>query len=76
MTAEEHQLIIEMFKQQTLFYAGLVEILKSRDILEPGDLEAVDALVIEKRDPIERHVVEDYRRIAATLGIRTGLPPL
>jgi hypothetical protein len=49
MTAEEHQLIIEMFKQQTLFYAGLVEILKSRDILEPGDLQAADALVIGKR---------------------------
>jgi hypothetical protein len=76
MTAEEHQLSIEMFKQQTLFYAGLVEILKSRDILEPGDLQAADALVIANRDALERHAEEDYRRIAGTLRLQTGLPPL
>ena len=44
MTPDEHQLIIEMFKHLTVVYAGLVEALKSRGVLERGDLQAFDAL--------------------------------
>lgn len=74
MTPEEHRLIIEMFKQQTLFYAGLVEILQSRGVIDHGDLEAFDDVVSHtKRELLERHVEEDYVRFGTTLGV-TGLP--
>jgi hypothetical protein len=77
MTPEEHQLIVEMFKQQTLYYAGLVEAMKSRGVLGNGDLEAFDALVSSSsRELLEEHVEEDYRRIATILGVQTGMLPL
>jgi hypothetical protein len=75
MTPEEHQLMIEMFKQQTLFYAGLVELLKSRGVIGPGDLQAFDALVSDtKRELLEQDVVERYRSTGTILGV-SGLPP-
>ena len=70
MTTPEHQLIIEMFKQQTLVYAGLVELLKSRGILEPGDLDAFDSLVsASSRQALEQRLVEHYRATAKILGL-------
>ena len=70
MTTGEHQLIIEMFKQQTLLYAGLVELLKSRGILDSGDLKAFDALVVgTKRELLERNVLGDYLRSGRVLGV-------
>jgi hypothetical protein len=77
MTPEEHQLIVEMFKQQALYYAGLVEALKSRGILSDGDLEAFDALVCSSsRERLEQIVEKDYRRAATILGVQTGMPSL
>src|SRR5277367_2937428 len=56
MTPEEHQLILEMLKQQRLLYAGLVELLKSRGIVSRGDLEAFDDLVsTSSREFLERN---------------------
>jgi hypothetical protein len=70
MTTAEHQLVIEMFKQQTLLYAGLVELLRSRDILDRGDLERFDALVLDtKRELLERNILEDYLRSGKILGV-------
>ena len=70
MTSEEHQLILEMFKQERLLYAGLVEVLKSRDLLERGDLQAFDDLVsASSRELLERNVLEDYLSAAKTLGV-------
>ena len=75
MTPEEHQLIIEMFKQQTLYYAGLVEVLKSRGILDRGDLQAFDDFVsAPSREALERNVEADYLSSATILGVTTGLP--
>jgi hypothetical protein len=74
MQPTEHQLIIEMFKQQTLLYAGLIETLKSRGLLERSDLDAFDALVsASSREFLEQRIEDDYRRIGTTLGV-TGLP--
>jgi hypothetical protein len=75
MTPAEHRLLVEMFKQQTLAYAALVEVLKSRDILSDGDLEAADALVSSSsRLALEQNVVEEYRGIAKIVGVQTDLP--
>lgn len=76
MTREEHQLVIEMFKQQILYYAGLVEILASRGVVESTDLKAFDALVSDTtRELLERNVQEDYLKCGRVLGV-TGLPEL
>jgi hypothetical protein len=77
MTPCEHQLIVEMFKQQTMLYAGLVELLKSREVIEKGagDLEAFDALVAASlRQSLEENTEADYLRIAAILGVNVELP--
>jgi hypothetical protein len=74
MTQEEHLLIIEMFKQQALYYAGLVELLRSRGVIDPGDLEAFDDVVSHtKRELLERNVLEDYLESGRMLGV-TDLP--
>ena len=70
MTTAEHQLIIEMFKEQAVRYAGLLQILKSRDILDRSDLEAFDALVsASSRQLLEDQTKADYLRHAKTLGV-------
>ena len=74
MTSEEHQLIIGMFKQQAMYYAGLLELLRSRGMIEAGDLERFDEWTAHtKREPLERIVVEDYLESGRRLGV-TGLP--
>jgi hypothetical protein len=66
--------IVGMFKQQVMYYAGLVELLHSRGIVESGDLKAFDALVSgTKRELLERNVVEDYLESGKMLGV-TDLP--
>jgi hypothetical protein len=70
MTIAEHQLMIEMFKQQAMYYAGLLELLRSRGVIEFGDLERFDEWISHtKREPLERIVVEDYLAHAKTLGV-------
>lgn len=71
MTASEHRLVLEMFKQQALFYGGLVELLKSRGLLERGDLKAFDSLVSDSsRELLEKNVLEDYLKTARVLGVK------
>ncbi|MGC1362233.1 MAG: hypothetical protein WA826_13740 [Silvibacterium sp.] len=68
-------MMIEMFKQQALFYAGLIELLKSRDLIGRGDLQAWDALVsVSSRETVERNIEESYRSTGKILGVN-GLPP-
>jgi hypothetical protein len=74
MTPDEHRLMIEMFKQQDLQYAGLAELLRSRGVLERGDLERFDALVLNtKRELLEQTVAESYLECGRVLGV-TDLP--
>ncbi len=77
MTPKEHQLVIQMFKQQMLMYAAIVELLKSRGVVEnSADLNAFDALVsASSREFLEENTEASYRDIAAILGV-TDLPPL
>lgn len=77
MTTAEHQLIVEMFKNQRLIFDILIELLKSRGVVQSGDLAAFDALVSQSeahRDELERQVGEEYQRSATILGVQTGLP--
>ena len=75
MTQAEHRLVVEMFKNQALLYAGLIEILKSRDIVGQGDLDAFDELVSASlRQSLERNVEAEYQANAKVLGVITGLP--
>ena len=70
MTLDEHRLIIEMFKHQTVIYAGLVEALKSRGVLEQGDLQAFDALVsASSQQLLEENTKAEYLAHAKTLGV-------
>ncbi len=70
MTTAEHQLIIEMFKEQRLLYSGLVAILNSRDVLDRADLEAFDALVsASSRPALEENIKAEYLAHAKTLGV-------
>jgi hypothetical protein len=75
MTPDEHQLIIEMFKQQAVLYTGLLQVLKSRDILDRSDLQAFDALVsASSREALDQYVEAEYLSNAKILGVTTGLP--
>lgn len=70
MTTSEHQLIIEMFREQAVRYAGLLQILKSRSILDRGDLEAFDALVsASSQQLLEENTKAEYLAHAKTLGV-------
>ena len=74
MTPEEHQLIIEMFKRQVMLYLGLVELLRSRGLLDKGDLRAFDSIVSPLwRETAEANIEADYLAAAAMLGV-TDLP--
>ena len=69
MITAEHQLVVEMFKQQRLFYVGLIKLLQSREIVSEGDLHAFDALAVAERESVESGVKEEYLRAAKTLGV-------
>ena len=70
MTTAEHQLIIEMFKEQAVRYAGLLQSLKSAGILERGDLQAFDALVsASSQQLLEENTKAEYLAHAKTLGV-------
>ncbi len=70
MTTAEHQLVLEMFKEQALLYAGLIKALQSRGILDAGDLQAFDALVSASfREPVEQNTKAAYLTAAKMLGV-------
>ena len=74
MTPEEHQLIIEMFKQQARLWAGLVEALKSQGVLDKGDLQAFGELVsASSQERLERELLAHYLGLSKVLGVTTGL---
>jgi DNA-binding GntR family transcriptional regulator len=72
MTTAEHQVIIEMFKQQRMFYVGIVKLLQSREIASESDLQAFDALVVSEREVVEQQVTEDYLAIGKAFGVTIG----
>ena len=77
MTAKEHTLMVHMFARQTMLVKAVVEMLRSRDILEPDDVDAFEALVreTEHRDlEIFRAVANQYSKFAEGLGLEDDLP--
>jgi hypothetical protein len=72
MTPEEHQLIIEMLKEQRVVYAALVEVLKSRDIMQDKDLEAANSLLDQsgKTVILEKQIEDSYSKFAKILGVK------
>lgn len=79
MTKEEHLLMISLFTKQVQFVKVILEILKSRGIVEHDDPAAFESAV--RLDPesnaalIEQAKVA-YVRLARGLGIQTGLESL
>lgn len=76
MTNREHQLVIEMFKHQTLVFATLIETLKSQGIVQNGDLAAYDQLLSQDenlRNVLEKQVEDQYCDMARILGVNVAL---
>ncbi len=69
MTTQEHQVMIEMFQQQAMLYAGLVEILKSRDVIHRTDLVTFDTLVCTNRELVEPNIRDRYLESCRVLGV-------
>jgi len=74
MTPTEHTLIVHMFARQTLVINALVEILKSRDILQDDDVNAFEALARQTDQDMDHAVVSQYSRYAKELGLEGDLP--
>jgi hypothetical protein len=78
MTANEHKLMVFMFTRQTMLLKSFAEILRSRGVVEQGDIEAFEALV--RQQEIVDHelfhaVVDQYSAFARDLGLQGDLPP-
>jgi len=77
MKSDEHILMVHMFARQMMLFQSLLEILKSRGVLQRGDIEAFEALVREEEQEhleIFHAVVNQYQAFARELGIQEGLP--
>ena len=77
MNAQEHKLMVYMFVGQTMLIGALLEILKSRGVAEPDDVEAFEALVrsFEKVDnALFATVASQYQSFAQVLGLEGNLP--
>jgi hypothetical protein len=77
MTHAEHKLMLFMFvKQMSLFHA-LIESLKSKGVLDEGDLPAYEALIRssdEMNNAMFDQVAGYYSTFATSLGIADQLP--
>jgi hypothetical protein len=76
MTADEHRLMMVMFNNQAKFSRVLLDILISREILKPDDLDAFEALVVHDTAVLQ-HLIEQvkdqYLKAASCLQIHTGI---
>lgn len=78
MTDKEHALILMMFTRQNLYIQMLLDMLKSRDIIQADDIPAFDSVVIADRDNVDAFVraLAQYRKFANQLGLELPtLPP-
>jgi hypothetical protein len=77
MTSKEHTLIVHMFARQTILIKSILEMLKSRDVLEDDDVAAFEALVRETEHQdreILHATVNQYTKYAEGLGLGDDLP--
>jgi hypothetical protein len=76
MTREEHLLMVTMLGRQQLYIKLLIDVLKSREILSPGDLQAFESALRQDAasiDAVLRELRELYLNQARQLGVETGL---
>lgn len=77
MTPKEHSLMIFMFARQTMLIKSLVEMMKSRGVLEDDDWVAFDAFVrnqeVAQQSKVSDAVAKQYQEFAQALGVQTGL---
>jgi hypothetical protein len=77
MSPNEHKLMVYMFVRETMLLKAFVEILRSRNILQDGDVEAFEELVRSQEfsnREIFASVAEQYRAFARELGLEQNLP--
>jgi hypothetical protein len=77
MSPNEHRLMVFMFARQIILIQSFIEILRSRDILQEGDIEAFEALVRSQEasdHDVRVSVASQYQEIARQLGIEGNLP--
>jgi len=84
MTPQEHLLMISMFARYERFIRTLVDILKSRavvegrPILEPDDMKAYEALIFSKERETAAGLIRTqavYREVATMFGLDIGIEP-
>jgi hypothetical protein len=76
MTQQEHLFMLSLYAMQSTKYNLLVEILKTRGVLEDDDIQAFRAHVVsETQEHREwfREAWKAYQVTAASLGLTTGL---
>jgi hypothetical protein len=76
MTTQEHKLIIGLFAKQMQLITILLQILKSRDLVEKDDAQAFEFAVTEddvSNAALLQRAKASYLQLAKSLGIETGL---
>ena len=75
MTPDEHRLVLWVFVRQAQTTKALLDILKSREILQDDDAEAFAASVFleASNSALYQQAKEEYLKIAKLLGVETGL---
>jgi hypothetical protein len=77
MTPQEHLFMFTLYAKQSIKYNVLVEILKTRGVVDDDDLQAFFAHEIEQAKHYPewtQQAWETYRLTAQGLGVLTGLP--
>lgn len=75
MTPQEHQLMVFMLIQQNLRFRALLEILKSRSVLDESDFDAFEHLTVEMHGTqTEFATIDQYTEFAKLLGLQHELP--
>ena len=74
MTEKEHKLVVFMLAQQTLRFKALLEVLKSRGVLEEDDFVAYEHLAKEMEDQTHENfltTIDQYTSFAQALGVES-----
>jgi hypothetical protein len=75
MTDAEHKLVVYMFAQQNIRFRALLEILKSRGVVDSGDFDAFEHLAVATmQDDNFLATIAQYTEFAKLLGLGDELP--
>lgn len=69
MTKQEHDLMLTLFAMQMQLFGTILELLQSRGIAEPGDVEAFAALALDQSRAHLWKFRELYRGAAKGCGV-------